>query len=473
MTKNSYVQNVLDLEFEEKSILANILKNGKDSYIECSDLLSEESFSDFRNKIIYGACKSLFENGESISFINVVSMAKNMGLDNEKDLESVIQAQPAKFEELRSLSKKLKNRLVIKEAISLHRKSIDKLSQLSATESIEEIFALTESALFDLVSKFSSSSDSVILFKNVVRDLVEYFEENPSDVVGLPTPWPKFNQSIGGGMRTGVTLIGARSGQGKTFVGLITAIFLAQLDIPVLILDTEMEYKDILPRIISNISEIDINQIESGLFASNSFSKKSVYDAVKTIENCPIYYKSIAGKSFDEILSIIRRWVYKDVGLRSDGKSNECLIVYDYFKIMDSGDISDMAEYQAMGFQISKLTDFCKMYDLPCMSFVQLNRDGVAKEGTDVIAQSDRLLWLTNSFSIFKKKNSEEMEKDGHNNGNVKMITLKSRYGGEHGFGEYISMQFNGSKASLLEVIEKQNKSPEQSEGMTDDEQLA
>lgn len=800
MTKNTSAQSAFNLDFEEKSILAGILSGDNNIYAECMDILSEDVFNSFTHKIVYGACSNLFKNGQKISLVNAISESKNLGLDDKDVFDSILKEQPASIDDIRNLSKRLKNRAILKEAVNLHRKSIDDLLQLSATEDIQKIFSITESALFDLVNKYSSVTDSIIHLKDVARDLVDYFQENPSENVGLPTPWPKFNQSIGGGMRTGVTLIGARSGVGKaqplyskvltvdgfkrmgdikvgdklidpqnkivdvthihphpnkevyriyfnrdiyvdacedhiwlveknrsdyqnyeqlkttkelydnvmfscvregrkrwkvhtvdpidfgksytyvippyslgsligdgciahdafnitsadpellsfiskelpdnlqikpitsskygygisrkirrgpntwkeeiarlnlnktshykyipdsykygsietrkellrglfdtdgsprkhlveysttsielardicfivrslgglacykarytkcndkkflsyrllirfndsadyfklsrkkdlaikkskyynfhyiskiekigkkdcqcitvsskegmyitdnfvkthnSFVGSITSAFLSQANIPVLFLDTEMEYKDVIPRIISNMSCVEIKKIENGSFGSNSFSKKSVYDAVSKLESCPFYYKTIAGKSFDEILSIIRRWVYKDVGIRSDGKANECLIIYDYFKIMDSGDINDMTEYQAMGFQISKLTDFCKAYDLPCLSFVQLNRDGVSKEGTDVIAQSDRLLWLCNSFSIFKVKTADEIDKDGANNGNRKMVTLKSRYGGEHSYGEYISMQFNGSTASLLEVTTTNN----------------
>lgn len=797
MRKSTSVQNALNLSVEEKMILHGIIANGKEQYCETVDILSEKTFDVFENKIIYGACKSLFDKGLDINATAVISTAKDMGLDKDNLLDILATPTP-KLSEARSLANKLKNRAIIKESATLHRAAIDKLSQMSASESINEIIGVSEKALFDLISKFSNSNDDIIKMGNIARDLVKYWGENPAENVGLPTPWPRFNKSIGGGMRTGVTLIGARSGKGKaqpldsllltpngfikmgnvkigdilinpnnnhvtvthihphpnkevfkitfkngdiveacgdhiwqveknrsdyqnyeqlkttkdlyedqffkdkrggrkkwkirlssavefskqddliippySFGALIgdgsitnsiqitsadkelinyiqselptdyninklknkyswsitgvkqkniwmdeirnlkldttshhkyipkkykystiedrkellrglldtdghptlyttieystaskelaedvcfiarslgglakyklrytknngksfpsyrvilnfndcseyfklnrkknkvkkktkyfnyhyiskiesiglkdcqcitvssddgmyitnnfikthnsiiaqnTGVYLSNLGIPVLILDTEMEYKDVLPRILANISEVSINKIESGSFAQSDFEKKAVEGAVKQIEDSPLYYKTIAGKSFDEIMSTVRRWIYSTVGINKEGRANQCLVIYDYFKIMDAGDIGDMAEFQAMGFQISKLTDFCKTYDFPCLSFVQLNRDGVAKEGTDVIAQSDRLLWLCNSFSIFKEKSEEDMEAHGWNNGNRKLITLKSRYGGEaQSSKDHISMQFKGDISSLKEVIEKEN----------------
>jgi len=440
-----------DLAFEESSILSAIIKGGKEFYIEALDVLTDKSFYSVDNRIVYQACSSLFESNQEINLVNVISKCNESGLD--VDLQSITETDPASLGTIRPFSQKLKSRLILKESVNLHRAAIDKLSQMSATTSTDSIFSVSESTLFDLISKFSSNNDEIIKIGDKARPLVDYYGNNPSQNVGLPTPWPKFNASIGGGMRTGVTLIGARSGLGKTNIAIMCANFLAGANIPVLILDTEMEDKDIIPRMLANISEVEINKIETGSFKESDFEVKALEKAISEFEKFPIHYKSVSGKSFNEILSTIRRWVYTSVGLTESGKAKQCLIIYDYFKIMDSGDISDMQEYQAMGFQISKLTDFCKIYDVPCLSFVQLNRDGVAKEGTDVIAQSDRLLWLCNSFSIFKNKSPEEMEKYGWSSGNRKMITLKSRYGGEaQGQGDFISMDLKGAICSLKEV---------------------
>lgn len=456
MNRSTYAQNALNLSAEEKMILHGIIANGKEQYCETVDILSEKTFDVFENKIIYGACKNLFDKGLDINATAVISTAKDMGLDKDNLLD-ILSTPAPKLSEARALANKLRNRAIIKESATLHRSAIDQLSQMSASESISEIIGVSEKALFDLISKFSNTNDDIVKMGNIARDLVKYWGENPTENVGLPTPWPRFNKSIGGGMRTGVTLVGTRSGVGKTFFATIVANYLSGVGVPVLILDTEMEYKDILPRILANISEVSISKIEGGLFTQSDIDKKSVEGALTQLEKSPFYYKSIAGKSFDEIMSTIRRWIYSTVGINKEGRANQCLVIYDYFKIMDAGDIGDMAEFQAMGFQISKLTDFCKAYDFPCLSFVQLNRDGVSKEGTDVIAQSDRLLWLCNSFSLLKTKTQEEMELHGWNNGNRKLITLKSRYGGEMAPGEFISMQFNGEYATLKEVTEKEN----------------
>lgn len=450
------VRNKLDLSIEENAIISTLVDGGKDTLADIIDIVSESSFSNIKNKIIFASAKSLLDKNIEVNRTNILVESRELS-DADSDIFSHLDnSLNLKVDSLRSMARTLKNKEILIESINSHKGAIEKLHQLSATESVEKIFSVSEESLFGLIKKFSSSQDEIVSVKDVVCDMVDYWAQNPTQYVGLPTPWPKFNESIGGGMRTGITLIGSRAGVGKTSIAVNAANFLCDQGIPVLILDTEMELKDVLPRMISNISDVPIRRIETGDFSVVDFENNAVKQAVKQIrDRYNLSHISVAGRSFNEILSIIRRWIYRCVGIAENGKANQCLVIYDYFKIMDSSDISDMQEYQAMGFQVSKLADFCKTYDIPCLSFVQLNRDGIAKESSDVIAQSDRLLWLVNSFSIFKIKTLDEIKSDREENGNRKVITLKSRYGGEHQYGEYISMSWKGATCTLKEVNPK------------------
>ena len=128
------------------------------------------------------------------------------------------------------------------------------------------------------------------------------------------------------------------------------------------------------------------------------------------------------------------------------------MIIYDYLKLMDSGQISDsLKEYQVLGFQITQLHNFCVQYDCPCLSFVQLNRDGITKESTDVVSGSDRLVWLCSSFSIFKKKSDEEIAEDQGENGNRKLVPVVTRHGAGLDDYDYINVAMLGDTARIIE----------------------
>lgn len=240
---------------------------------------------------------------------------------------------------------------------------------------------------------------------------------------------------------------------GKTSIGLMTAVHAARLGIPVLILDTEMQIKSVLPRIIANMSEVEINIIERGLFAKDEFRKKCIFSAVAALEDMNISHRNVADYDFEDIISTIRRWIYTDVGLKANGEANPLLVIFDYFKVMTAKELATINESQALGFQISKLVGFSTKFNFPCLAFAQLNRDGISREDSASVGSSDKLAQLANSLSIFKKKTETEMAKDGIENGNRKLITTDSRYGGEVEFtSQYISMQMKKESCILQEV---------------------
>ena len=148
----------------------------------------------------------------------------------------------------------------------------------------------------------------------------------------------------------------------------------------------------------------------------------------------------------------MRKWIHQEVGFDENGRTNDCIIIYDYLKLMNSDSISNsMQEFQVLGFQITQLHNFCVKHDVPCLSFVQLNRDGITKESTDVVSGSDRLIWLCTSFTIFKMKSDEEMADDGEEHGNRKLVPIVARHGAGLDDGDYINMNMFGKFGKLVE----------------------
>lgn len=242
---------------------------------------------------------------------------------------------------------------------------------------------------------------------------------------------------------------------GKSCIADNIALHIASTkNIPVLMLDTEMSTEDHWNRLLANISGVKINDIASGEFAKNPNHYDKVSSAVSKLKSVPYHYMSIAGKPFEETLSIARRWLLKHVGYDENGRLKDCLIIYDYLKLMTSESISNnLAEFQVLGFQITSLHNFCVENDCPCLSFVQLNRDGITKESTDAVSGSDRLIWLCTSFTIFKEKTEEEKAADGGpKNGNRKLVPIVARHGPGIEDNGYICLNMNGSLARIEEI---------------------
>jgi hypothetical protein len=216
-----------------------------------------------------------------------------------------------------------------------------------------------------------------------------------------------------------------------------------------------MSKEDHWNRMVANLSGVPIKEIETGKFASNQKKMEAVNKAVKQLKGMPYSYKSIAGLPFEEIVSIMRRWIMTEVGLEESGLAKPCLIVYDYLKLMNSDSIGkNMQEYQVLGFQMTGLHNFMVRYGAACLSFIQLNRDGITKEDTDVASGSDRVIWLCSNFSIYKPKSEEEVAEEAgltKHKYNRKLVPIIARHGAGMESGDYINMMMTGELARIEE----------------------
>lgn len=443
----------------ERAVLAALCQYGLDCYLEI-DFVDADHFTSDMNQLLYHCIyKSVSENSK-VELASILSAANSLGVSesiNNKEEMSFIRSLfnfPIHKENAKSHAikiAKLKLARDLKKTLKACEKELD---ATSGEEDIMDLISKVEAPILDATADiYQSSNKKTEIIGEDIDDYIEYLSENVSDNVGIPTGFPRYDAAIGGGLRRKcVDLVAARPKVGKSMFGDAVAMNVSRLGIPVLMLDTEMSKEDHLNRMLANLSGVDINKISTGKFTENPLEKEKVEKAAQELKEIPYHYISIAGQSFENILALMRKWIYQHVGFDEAGVTRDCLVVYDYLKLMGSEGISSsMQEYQVLGFQITQLHNFMVKYDVPCLSFVQLNRDGITKESTDVVSGSDRLIWLCTSFSIFKMKSEEEVAEDKIENGNRKLVPVVARHGCGLDDGDYISMNMFGSIGKLEE----------------------
>jgi replicative DNA helicase len=352
----------------------------------------------------------------------------------------------------------------------------NKILEVTGNESISSIVGIAEDSIFNFSSLLNDAESGPEKMSSSIDEYIQQLEENKVDQVGIPTGFPVYDQAIGGGLRRGtINVIGARPKVGKTLMSDNMGKNIAALGIPVLNMDTEMNKEDHIHRLLAMMSEVDMSSIETGKFAESADKKNKILSAVSKLKEMKLYHKSIAGKPFEDQLSIMRRWLVKEVGLNDDGTAKDCVIFYDYLKLMDSAGISqDLKEYQVLGFMMTSLHNFAVRYKVPIVAFIQLNRDGITKESTDSASGSDRIIWLCSNFTIFKRKSDEEIAEDGADNGNRKLVPLISRHGGGLDDNDYINCHMKGWCAKIVEGrtrLEVMNNVSTKKEGFIVDEE--
>jgi replicative DNA helicase len=461
----------------ERAVLSGICKFGEEVYLDIADILQDTSFTVDSNAVIFKCIKEICEKhlSKSIDIASIYSVAQELGLshvlsrkEEAQHLKAILDF-PVNIENIPKFAAKIRKLQIARLLYEQLEKAKDKLLDVTGSEPVTSIISIAEDTVFDFTSLINDTDNNPVCIGNDLEKYIQNLIDNPIDQVGIPTGFPVYDQAIGGGLRKStVNVIAARPKTGKTLLVDNMGFYIAnKLKVPVLNMDTEMTKEDHINRILAMMTETEINNIETGKFANSQDKSKKIQDAVKELLDTKLFYKSIAGKPFEEQIALMRRWLVKEVGLEDDGTAKPCVIFYDYLKLMDSSGISqDLKEYQVLGFMMTSLHNFATRYKVPIVAFVQLNRDGITKESTDTASGSDRIIWLCSNFTIFKRKSEEEIAEDGPSEGNRKLIPIISRHGGGLDDNDYINCHMKGwcakitegrTKLEIANNIEKQN----------------
>lgn len=442
----------------ERAVLSGVIKYGEQAYLDVVDMINPATFTIDSNKAIWKCLDHIFKVGEvkDVDVPTILSAAYEIGLRNHFDKAEEakhlagISAMPVAFNNVRVFAatcRKLQIARLVREQLA---EAQENLLEVTGEESILSILSLAE---IDFSSLMADGENGPRKIGDGIMEYMLYLADNPVEQIGLSTGFPAYDEAIGGGLRPStINVIAARPKVGKTLLSDNMGYAIAKRGIPVLNMDTEMTEEDHYHRLTAMVSGVSIRDIETGKYGKNPELKEKVLEACKEIKQAPYFYKSIAGKSFEDQLSIMRRWLSKEVGLNADGTAKECVIVYDYLKLMDAQGISaDMKEYQLLGFMMTTMHNFAHRYGVPFLAFMQLNRDGIEKEDTSAASGSDRIIWLCSNFSILKLKSDEEVQQDGYKNGNRKLKPIVCRHGAGMEFGDYINCVMTGHNARIVE----------------------
>ena len=445
-----------------RAVLSGICKYGESAYLDIADIIQPTTFTVDSNIMIFQVLKEICEkdHGSSIDIASILSVAQSLNFGhilsqkNETQHLKAIIDFPVNLENVRKFAAKIRKLQIARLLREQLEESKEKLLDITGSEPISSIIGLAEDTIFNFSSLLNDTDNNPVCVSSIVDDYINNIKENPIDQIGVPTGFHGYDHAIGGGLRKGsVSIIAARPKTGKTLLADNIGLHIAKnVKIPVLNMDTEMSTEDHLNRLLAMMTEIEINHIETGKAFESSDKNVRLQNAQQELKNIKLYYKSIAGKPFEEQLAIMRRWLVKEVGLHPDGTAKDCVIVYDYLKLMDSQGISqDLKEYQVLGFMMTSLHNFAVRYKVPILGFIQLNRDGITKETTDTASGSDRIIWLCSNFTIFKRKSDEEIAEDGPNHGNRKLVPIISRHGSGLDDNDYINCHMRGWCAKIEE----------------------
>lgn len=449
----------------ERGVLAGLCKFGEEAWADVGDLLRVESFTLDSNQVLWKCLEYAFGTmrTKKIDVPTIYSAARSLGLsdflqdpEEKRHLQAVLK-YPIELSSLRQLARKVRKLDVARELIAKTYDIQNGLREVTGDESIDRLISLAEEPIHGLTSLLSKGFDSIGAVR-LAEGAEEYFQnkmDNPVEELGISTGFPRYDRAIGGGLRRrAIDMIVARQKTGKSILGVNVALHVAvKLGVPVLYADSELEREEQLERAAACLAGIDTHLVESGRVPQNL--RKRLLDAAGQLRESPLDYECVGGLAPEDILSRLRRWVIRTVGFDETGRTNPCLIVYDWFKLMDPSMLTrSMGEHQLLGHLIDSLKHFVRQYQVPCLMFGQQNRDGVEKKDTTTVRGSDRVIDTVSSFTIFRWKDeggTEAGERPAAAKYTHELIPVVCRHGPGMRRDDYINVETDYRRAFVAE----------------------
>lgn len=342
----------------EEAVVGSILID-KNAMFEAVEIINENVFYKERHKIIFEAANNLFKKNNPIDLLTVSSELKKMSKLEEIGGDFYLIQLTQKISSSAHIDfwcRILLQKYIQRKCISVSSGIIEKSYDEDA-----DVFELLEKCYKDLgdISDFitvGKTSD----FKNSVKN---FFNTTNKDKRGVPSSLSTINKKLNGFQKSDLIITAARPGMGKTAYVLNEIIECGLNNIPVAFFSLEMSEKQIIGRMISIMSGIDISKINNYNLTPEELVRIQEY--VSKLALMPIYIDDTSGISPIE-LKIKCNKLKREKGIE--------MVVVDYLQLMKVKDKKVGNREQEISEISQSLKNLAKDLDVPVMALSQLSR---------------------------------------------------------------------------------------------------
>lgn len=348
----------------EQSVLGAMIID-KEAINTAVETIRPEDFYKEANKEIYETILELYNRNEPVDLITLSEELKKRGT-----LENV-----GGINYLTSLSGSVATTANVKyycdivEEKSILRRLIKSCDEIIAksfedTEEVNSIIERAEKNIFDITQGRNNEGFSPI--KEVLLDSFSRIEEmsmNEGGLTGLTTGFLDIDEKLSGLQKSDLILLAARPSMGKTALGLNIALNSAlKGNAHVAIFSLEMSKEQLVQRMLSSVSHVDLQKIISGRLNEDEWVK--IVQAMGPLSGTGIYIDDTAGISLMEMKAKCRK-LKIEKGLD--------LVVVDYLQLMQSDSPSESRQQEISS--ISRgLKALAKEMECPVLALSQLSR---------------------------------------------------------------------------------------------------
>ena len=310
--------------------------------------------------------------------------------------------------------------------------ALKEAESLCTTKSSEE----AQQKIYDIVDGVAteySTTNEIPQLKDVIDDYWNEIQSRQREGhAGTPFKFPTLNEyaTIEPGE---LFIFAAEAKQGKSMMLLNCAVDLLKRDMSVLYLDSELNSKLFIKRLLSHLTGIEYRRLSSGDYNEEEAEKiDRAREWLKTKKLTHIYIPMFDQQSIYTAVKKVKHTQGLDV------------LIVDYFKGSGDGDAFD--SYQELG----KFTDMVKNKICGDMGICGIGAAQATVTGK--VADSAKIGRNASTIALIQDKTPEEVQADGAECGNNKLRIVLNRNGMQMAPGEYIDLFFDGNLIKYTEA---------------------
>ena len=423
----------------ESGVIATLIKKPDFSFY--SEQLLPNHFTSKQNRYIYSAICDLAKKGVAhIDAYNIIEdLSSQVATKNYSEFVTLEQVQElVDVSDILARGTVEEYKLLVDNVLdSAFRKDVyQKLKECEAlclnldTKNIEqEVYK----AIDDVMLEFSSTT-YIPQYKDIVDELWQEIEDRQSgESAGMPFKFKTLNNYVT--IEPGeLVVFGGTAKGGKSMMLLNCAVDLLKQSRSVLYIDSELNSRMFTARLLSHLSGIEFGRVKSGRY--DETEKQRILEAkewMKTRNFVHVYIPFFDIKNVYTTVKKVNHIMPLDV------------LIVDYFKSSDSPDAYE--NYSVLGKLVNVVkNEICGDMNIAGLAAAQTTSDGGR------LADSAKIARNASTIVMIRDKLPEEIESDGVECGNKKLIVTQNRNGMQHAPGEYIDIQFTGNLISFEEA---------------------
>ena len=350
-------------EAEVSSLGAMLLS--RDAISAASEILLPEDFYSPAHQKIYGAILELDEKNEPADIVTVSEELTRQNVIDEIGGMSYLASLSSAVGTIANTEfycKIIKEKSILRKLIGA---SDDIISNSYNPEArANSVIEIAEKTIFEITQ--DSMNNGLIPLKEALLDsfsLMDKRAQNKNALTGVTTGFTDLDRKLAGLQKSDLVLIAARPSMGKTALMVnITTNAAQKGDAKVAIFSLEMSKNQLVQRMISAATHIDLMKIISGSLNEEEWTK--VINSMTVLQNLNISIDDTPGMSPVEMKAKCRR-LKAEKGLD--------LVVIDYLQLMELSSRTESRQQEISAISRS-LNALAKELDVPVVALSQLSR---------------------------------------------------------------------------------------------------